>query len=147
MKVPDCTESNISSFHRGVLISHCYYIYHFGTRSKKTSVSKLREPSETGHGWNLYVISTVSELQLYREMVHFNPDLIMPILLNSMGVNTHSSPSLSQSFPVCPPSIQYKMYKICLHFINPVNRSVPVLILNLFLKRGKSMTQKLFFIP
>ncbi|XP_060797499.1 Hermansky-Pudlak syndrome 3 protein isoform X3 [Neoarius graeffei] len=40
--------------------------------SKKTSVSKLKEPSETGHGWNLYVISTVSTLQLYREMVEYS---------------------------------------------------------------------------
>ncbi|KAG7327880.1 hypothetical protein KOW79_009486 [Hemibagrus wyckioides] len=40
--------------------------------SKKTSVSKLKEPSESGHGWNLYVISTVSTLQLYREMVEYS---------------------------------------------------------------------------
>ncbi|XP_017333887.1 Hermansky-Pudlak syndrome 3 protein isoform X2 [Ictalurus punctatus] len=40
--------------------------------SRKTSVSKLKEPSETGHGWNLYVISTISTLQLYREMVEYS---------------------------------------------------------------------------
>ncbi|GAA6110890.1 Hermansky-Pudlak syndrome 3 protein isoform X1 [Tachysurus ichikawai] len=40
--------------------------------SKKSSVSKLKEPSESGHGWNLYVISTVSTLQLYREMMEYS---------------------------------------------------------------------------
>ncbi|KAI5101699.1 Hermansky-Pudlak syndrome 3 protein isoform X1 [Silurus meridionalis] len=40
--------------------------------SRKTSVSKVKEPSESSHGWNLYVISTVSTLQLYREMVDYS---------------------------------------------------------------------------
>ncbi|XP_053369467.1 Hermansky-Pudlak syndrome 3 protein isoform X1 [Clarias gariepinus] len=42
------------------------------TMSRKTSVSKIKESSESGHGWNLYVISTVSTLQLYREMVEYS---------------------------------------------------------------------------
>lgn len=40
--------------------------------TKKSSVSKLKEPNESGHGWNLYVIDTVSTLQLYREMVDYS---------------------------------------------------------------------------
>ncbi|TSK53633.1 Hermansky-Pudlak syndrome 3 protein [Bagarius yarrelli] len=40
--------------------------------SKKSSVSKFKEPSESGHGWNLYVISTVPTVQLYREMVEYS---------------------------------------------------------------------------
>ncbi|XP_017573336.1 Hermansky-Pudlak syndrome 3 protein isoform X1 [Pygocentrus nattereri] len=41
--------------------------------SRKTSVSsKPKEPNESGHGWNLYVINTVSTLQLYREMVEYS---------------------------------------------------------------------------
>uniref|UniRef100_A0AAR2JVD4 HPS3 biogenesis of lysosomal organelles complex 2 subunit 1 n=1 Tax=Pygocentrus nattereri TaxID=42514 RepID=A0AAR2JVD4_PYGNA len=43
------------------------------TISRKTSVSsKPKEPNESGHGWNLYVINTVSTLQLYREMVEYS---------------------------------------------------------------------------
>ncbi|KAK3562430.1 hypothetical protein QTP86_034072 [Hemibagrus guttatus] len=41
-------------------------------RSISRKTSKLKEPSESGHGWNLYVISTVSTLQLYREMVEYS---------------------------------------------------------------------------
>lgn len=40
--------------------------------SKKTSVSKFKEPSDSGHGWNLYVINTVPTVQLYREMVEYS---------------------------------------------------------------------------
>ncbi|XP_030647384.1 BLOC-2 complex member HPS3 [Chanos chanos] len=42
------------------------------TPSRKTSVSKPKEPSESGHGWNLYVVNTVSTLQLYREIVEYS---------------------------------------------------------------------------
>ncbi|XP_062868996.1 Hermansky-Pudlak syndrome 3 protein isoform X2 [Trichomycterus rosablanca] len=42
------------------------------TISRKTSVSKVKEPSDAGHGWNLYVLSTVTTLQLYREMVEYS---------------------------------------------------------------------------
>ncbi len=38
-------------------------------RSRKTSVCKPTEPADSGHGWNLYVITSVSTLQLYREIV------------------------------------------------------------------------------
>ncbi|XP_072517100.1 BLOC-2 complex member HPS3 isoform X2 [Salminus brasiliensis] len=43
------------------------------TISRKTSItSKPKEPNDSGHGWNLYVINTVSTLQLYREMVEYS---------------------------------------------------------------------------
>ncbi|XP_076879476.1 BLOC-2 complex member HPS3 isoform X3 [Brachyhypopomus gauderio] len=38
--------------------------------SKK--MSRTKGVSDSGHGWNLYVISTVSTLQLYREMVEYS---------------------------------------------------------------------------
>ncbi|XP_062412863.1 Hermansky-Pudlak syndrome 3 protein isoform X3 [Sardina pilchardus] len=40
--------------------------------SRKTSITKPKEPSESGHGWNLYVVNTVSSLTLYREMVEYS---------------------------------------------------------------------------
>ncbi|RXN33214.1 Hermansky-Pudlak syndrome 3 isoform X2 [Labeo rohita] len=40
--------------------------------SRKTSVCKATEPADSGHGWNLYVISSVSTLQLYREIVEYS---------------------------------------------------------------------------
>ncbi|KAL2090245.1 hypothetical protein ACEWY4_014933 [Coilia grayii] len=40
--------------------------------SRKTSVTKPKEPSESGHGWNLYVVNTVPSLTLYREMVEYS---------------------------------------------------------------------------
>lgn len=39
-------------------------------RSRKISVSKVKEPCDGADGWNLYVLSTVTTLQLYSEMVH-----------------------------------------------------------------------------
>lgn len=40
--------------------------------TRKLSFSKPKEPSEEGHGWNLYVINTVPPLQLYHEMVEYS---------------------------------------------------------------------------
>uniref|UniRef100_A0A8C2FZN9 HPS3 biogenesis of lysosomal organelles complex 2 subunit 1 n=1 Tax=Cyprinus carpio TaxID=7962 RepID=A0A8C2FZN9_CYPCA len=40
--------------------------------SRKTSVCKPTEPADSGHGWNLYVITSVSTLQLYREIVEYS---------------------------------------------------------------------------
>ncbi|XP_064186263.1 Hermansky-Pudlak syndrome 3 protein isoform X1 [Anguilla rostrata] len=40
--------------------------------SRKTSIPRVQEPSEGGHGWNLYVVNTVSTLQLYSEMVEYS---------------------------------------------------------------------------
>ncbi|XP_051550375.1 BLOC-2 complex member HPS3-like isoform X2 [Myxocyprinus asiaticus] len=40
--------------------------------SRKTSMSKSTEPADIVHGWNLYVISSVSTLQLYREIVEYS---------------------------------------------------------------------------
>ncbi|XP_031431434.1 Hermansky-Pudlak syndrome 3 protein isoform X2 [Clupea harengus] len=40
--------------------------------SRKTSITKPKEPTESGHGWNLYVVNTVSSLALYREMVEYS---------------------------------------------------------------------------
>ncbi|XP_051979904.1 BLOC-2 complex member HPS3-like isoform X2 [Xyrauchen texanus] len=40
--------------------------------SRKTSMSKSTEPVDSAHGWNLYVISSVSTLQLYREIVEYS---------------------------------------------------------------------------
>ncbi|KAG5851404.1 hypothetical protein ANANG_G00092990 [Anguilla anguilla] len=42
------------------------------TTSRKTSIPRVQEPSEGGHGWNLYVVNTVSTLQLYSEMVEYS---------------------------------------------------------------------------
>ncbi|KAJ8418901.1 hypothetical protein AAFF_G00004000 [Aldrovandia affinis] len=42
------------------------------TMSRKISVPKLKEPSESSHGWNLYVVNTVSTFQLYTEMVEYS---------------------------------------------------------------------------
>ncbi|KAK7127228.1 hypothetical protein R3I94_018419 [Phoxinus phoxinus] len=40
--------------------------------SRKISISKPTEPTDSGHGWNLYVITSVSTLQLYREIVEYS---------------------------------------------------------------------------
>ncbi|XP_063056938.1 Hermansky-Pudlak syndrome 3 protein isoform X2 [Engraulis encrasicolus] len=40
--------------------------------SRKTSVTKPKEPVESDHGWNLYVVNTVPSLTLYREMVEYS---------------------------------------------------------------------------
>ncbi|XP_043078261.1 Hermansky-Pudlak syndrome 3 protein isoform X2 [Puntigrus tetrazona] len=40
--------------------------------SRKSSVCKPTEPADSGHGWNLYVITSVSTLQLYREIVEYS---------------------------------------------------------------------------
>uniref|UniRef100_A0A3Q3KNI8 BLOC-2 complex member HPS3 N-terminal domain-containing protein n=1 Tax=Monopterus albus TaxID=43700 RepID=A0A3Q3KNI8_MONAL len=37
--------------------------------SRKWTVSSVKETSAAGHGWNLYVVDTVSPLTLYQEMV------------------------------------------------------------------------------
>ncbi|XP_051978072.1 Hermansky-Pudlak syndrome 3 protein isoform X2 [Xyrauchen texanus] len=39
---------------------------------RKISMSKSTEPADIVHGWNLYVISSVSTLQLYREIVEYS---------------------------------------------------------------------------
>lgn len=88
-------------------LTEVYLLFIYYPRSRKTSVSKQKEPSETSHGWNLYVISTVSTLQLYREMVHFKPDLIMLILLKRMSI-TVCSPN-TEKIPICSPNI----HEIC----------------------------------
>lgn len=38
-------------------------------RSRKWTLSSPKEPSKVGHGWNLYVVDTVTPLTLYQEMV------------------------------------------------------------------------------
>lgn len=38
-------------------------------RSRKWTLSSPKEPSKVGHGWNLYVVDTVTPLALYQEMV------------------------------------------------------------------------------
>ncbi|XP_058890440.1 Hermansky-Pudlak syndrome 3 protein isoform X1 [Acipenser ruthenus] len=40
--------------------------------SKKSTSTKQRVLSESGHGWNLYVVNTVSTLHLYSEMVEYS---------------------------------------------------------------------------
>ncbi|XP_010865403.1 Hermansky-Pudlak syndrome 3 protein isoform X2 [Esox lucius] len=40
--------------------------------NRKSSFAKHRDPSEMGHGWNLYVVNTVPPLQLYNEMVEYS---------------------------------------------------------------------------
>lgn len=40
--------------------------------SRKSSVCKSTEAPDSAHGWNLYVISSVSTLQLYREIVEYS---------------------------------------------------------------------------
>ncbi|XP_066565669.1 BLOC-2 complex member HPS3 isoform X2 [Amia ocellicauda] len=40
--------------------------------SKKAATPKQTEPADGGHGWNLYVVNTVSTIQLYREMVEYS---------------------------------------------------------------------------
>ncbi|XP_061096545.1 Hermansky-Pudlak syndrome 3 protein isoform X2 [Conger conger] len=42
------------------------------TGSRKSSLPRVKESSEGGHGWNLYVVNTVSTLQLYNEMVEYS---------------------------------------------------------------------------
>ncbi|KAG7488116.1 hypothetical protein MATL_G00031010 [Megalops atlanticus] len=42
------------------------------TMSRKISTPKLKEPRESSHGWNLYVVNTVSTIQLYNEMVEYS---------------------------------------------------------------------------
>ncbi|XP_044218137.1 Hermansky-Pudlak syndrome 3 protein isoform X2 [Thunnus albacares] len=40
--------------------------------SRKWTVSSPRETSTAGHGWNLYVVDTVSPITLYQEMVEYS---------------------------------------------------------------------------
>ncbi|XP_042370026.1 Hermansky-Pudlak syndrome 3 protein isoform X2 [Plectropomus leopardus] len=40
--------------------------------SRKWTISSPRETSTAGHGWNLYVVDTVSPLTLYQEMVEYS---------------------------------------------------------------------------
>ncbi|KAL1022867.1 hypothetical protein UPYG_G00033510 [Umbra pygmaea] len=40
--------------------------------NRKSSFTKPRDPSEMGHGWNVYVVNTVPPLQLYNEMVEYS---------------------------------------------------------------------------
>ncbi|MGH0141453.1 UNVERIFIED_CONTAM: hypothetical protein FKN15_074237 [Acipenser sinensis] len=40
--------------------------------SKKSTSTKQRVLSESGHGWNLYVVNTVSTIHLYNEMVEYS---------------------------------------------------------------------------
>ncbi|XP_041696530.1 Hermansky-Pudlak syndrome 3 protein isoform X2 [Coregonus clupeaformis] len=40
--------------------------------NRKSSFTKPQNPSEMGHGWNLYVVNTVPPLQLYNEMVEYS---------------------------------------------------------------------------
>ncbi|XP_062252058.1 Hermansky-Pudlak syndrome 3 protein isoform X1 [Platichthys flesus] len=41
-------------------------------RSRKWTISSPKETSAAAHGWNLYVVDTVSPLVLYREMVEYS---------------------------------------------------------------------------
>ncbi|XP_075944558.1 BLOC-2 complex member HPS3 isoform X2 [Anarhichas minor] len=40
--------------------------------SRKWTISSPKETSAAGHGWNLYVVTTVSPLTLYQEMVEYS---------------------------------------------------------------------------
>ncbi|KAM6938493.1 BLOC-2 complex member HPS3 isoform 3-T4 [Lycodopsis pacificus] len=40
--------------------------------SRKWTISSPKETSAAGHGWNLYVVATVSPLTLYQEMVEYS---------------------------------------------------------------------------
>lgn len=40
--------------------------------SRKWTISSPKETSSVGHGWNLYVVDTVSPLTLYQEMVEYS---------------------------------------------------------------------------
>ncbi|XP_029564024.1 BLOC-2 complex member HPS3 isoform X2 [Salmo trutta] len=40
--------------------------------NRKSHFTKPQNPSEMGHGWNLYVVNTVPPLQLYNEMVEYS---------------------------------------------------------------------------
>ncbi|XP_068446092.1 BLOC-2 complex member HPS3 [Clinocottus analis] len=40
--------------------------------SRKWTISSPKESSPAGHGWNLYVVDTVSPLSLYQEMVEYS---------------------------------------------------------------------------
>ncbi|XP_064792176.1 Hermansky-Pudlak syndrome 3 protein isoform X3 [Oncorhynchus masou masou] len=40
--------------------------------NRKSPFTKPQNPSEMGHGWNLYVVNTVTPLQLYNEMVEYS---------------------------------------------------------------------------
>lgn len=39
-------------------------------RSRKWTLSSPKETGTAGHGWNIYVVDTVSPLALYQEMVN-----------------------------------------------------------------------------
>uniref|UniRef100_W5M0H8 HPS3 biogenesis of lysosomal organelles complex 2 subunit 1 n=1 Tax=Lepisosteus oculatus TaxID=7918 RepID=W5M0H8_LEPOC len=54
--------------------------------SKKLAAPRPKEPEETSHGWNLYLISTVPAVQLYREMVEYSK--------KHESANLHSQSSL-----------------------------------------------------
>ncbi|XP_029684056.1 BLOC-2 complex member HPS3 isoform X1 [Takifugu rubripes] len=40
--------------------------------SRKWTLSSPKEPSKVGHGWNLYVVDTVTPLALYQEMAEYS---------------------------------------------------------------------------
>lgn len=40
--------------------------------NRKWTTASPKEPSAVGHGWNLYVVNTVSPLMLYQEMVEYS---------------------------------------------------------------------------
>ncbi|KAJ8278304.1 hypothetical protein GJAV_G00086160 [Gymnothorax javanicus] len=40
--------------------------------SRKSSLPRVKEAGEGGHGWNVYVVNTVSTLRLYSEMVEYS---------------------------------------------------------------------------
>lgn len=48
---------------------------HFSSR--KADSVKLKTPPESEPGWNLYIVNTISTIQLYKEMVLLNSSLII----------------------------------------------------------------------
>lgn len=56
--------------------------------SRKWTMSSPKETSAAGHGWNLYVVDTVSPLTLYQEMVtHTQAFYLLFLILTCTIIN------------------------------------------------------------
>lgn len=70
-------------------------------RSRKWTLSSPREASTVGHGWNLYVVDTVSPLTLYQEMVR-QTNFLWSVVCLSTRVGFCTSMLISHAhIPLC----------------------------------------------
>lgn len=83
--------------------------------SRKWTLSSPKEPSKVGHGWNLYVVDTVTPLALYQEMVRLLLLWRTALFLyaNCKAVSSHvPKPGVLLSFTVhlCLAQVEYSQH-------------------------------------